>query len=213
MPLYPADTYQCSGCGTNVQPQDKTCPKCGSKIARSSDEQGTTATERLAPEIPGFTIDQMRAEQNFTAAVAAGAGAALVGAIAWAMVTLVTHYQIGWMALGVGFFVGWSVRQAGKGIDQIFGLAGAVLALLGCAAGNVLTVAALVSQQQTVPVLEVLLQISPEIAVQILADTFSFFDLIFYGIAAYEGYRFSFRRVTEGDRMMMGSSNDNRFLF
>jgi len=64
--------------------------------------------------------------------VAAGIGAAL-----WALITVATNYQIGFMALGVGFLVGHSVRAFGKGVDTGFGVLGAVLALAGCLAGKI----------------------------------------------------------------------------
>ena len=34
----------------------------------------------------------------------------------------------------------------------------------------------------------------------LLIETFDFMDLLFYGIAIYEGYRFSFRNMTEEER-------------
>jgi hypothetical protein len=32
-----------------------------------------------------------------------------------------------------------------------------------------------------------------------MTETFSFMDIVFYGIAGYEGYKFSFRTFTEAD--------------
>ncbi|MEE9230157.1 MAG: hypothetical protein V3U86_05575, partial [Acidobacteriota bacterium] len=70
-------------------------------------------------------LDRLRADQNLVAGVLAGAAGAVAGAGLWAAVTVFTGFQIGWMAVGVGFLVGYLVRLAGKGIDKSFGVAGA----------------------------------------------------------------------------------------
>jgi len=44
--------------------------------------------------------------------------------------------------------------------------------------------------------MQVLSHLNPELAAALLQSGFSPMDLLFYGIAAYEGYRFSFRRIT-----------------
>src|SRR5882672_10328355 len=72
--------------------------------------------------------------ENLPMGFMAGLIAAAVGAGLWALVTILTGYQIGWMAVGVGFLVGWAVRAGGKGTHTVFGMMGAMLALGGCAA-------------------------------------------------------------------------------
>jgi len=44
-----------------------------------------------------------------------GLAAAIVGAIIWAVVTVTAKYQIGWMAVGVGAFVGFALRIGNGG--------------------------------------------------------------------------------------------------
>ena len=61
--------------------------------------------------------ENLRTEQDFTKAILAGAVAAIIGAALWGLITSLTGYQIGYMALGVGFLVGMAIRYAGKGID------------------------------------------------------------------------------------------------
>jgi hypothetical protein len=132
-----------------------------------------------------------------------GIGAATIGAIIWAIITATANYQIGWMAVGVGFLVGFAVRQFGKGIDTSFGIVGAALSLLGCLAGNLFSVCIVVSRQEGMAILEVLSRLNPEIVVGLMKATFSPIDLLFYGIAIYEGYKFSFRTITEGELAKM----------
>jgi hypothetical protein len=121
----------------------------------------------------------------------AGLAAAAVGAGVWAVVTVVTGYQIGWMAVAVGFLVGWAVRLAGKGTSTAFGVLGAALALGGCLVGNLLTGSVVASRELGVPITEVLVRMTPTFGVDLMAAMFSPIDLLFYGLAIYQGYRFS----------------------
>ena len=91
------------------------------------------------------------------------------------------------------------MRRFGKGIDQSFGVAGGALALVGCVAGNLLTVVIVVARQEEMAILDVLSRLNPSIAVRLLAATFSPIDVLFYGLAIYFGYKYSFRRVSAGD--------------
>ncbi|MAE93529.1 MAG: hypothetical protein CL910_02605 [Deltaproteobacteria bacterium] len=149
----------------------------------------------------------MQSEQNLVLAVLAGLLSALLGAGIWAGVTLATGYQIGFMAVGVGFLVGYAVRVAGKGVSAPFGFVGAGFALLGCALGNLLAVTAMVAEREGLPFLSALGQLNPEVIAELMVVTFSPMDLLFYGIAIYEGYRLSFRQLSEEElqRKLSGS--------
>jgi hypothetical protein len=142
-------------------------------------------------------IQEIRDNQNLLFGVIGGAVAAAIGAAVWAIITALTHFQIGWMAVAVGFLVGYAVRICGKGIDKVFGATGATLALLGCLAGNLLAVCVVVSKHQHIPFFDLLSRLNPEIVMKLLQATFHPMDLLFYGIAVYEGYKFSFRRISK----------------
>lgn len=143
--------------------------------------------------------DRLEAEQNLLLGVLGGVVAAVIGAAIWAVVTVVTKYQIGWMAIGVGFLAGYAVRALGKGVSKSFGIVGALCALLGCLLGNVLSACGFLANQESIPVLQVVIKVltQPALAVELLKITFSPMDLLFYGIAVYEGYKFSFRQITQ----------------
>jgi hypothetical protein len=65
---------------------------------------------------------------------------ALLGAIAWGAITAATHFQIGYMAVGVGFLAGYGMRVLGGGRDRADGVIAGIVAFFGCVLGNVLTV-------------------------------------------------------------------------
>lgn len=159
---------------------------------------GEEGTESPMDELKvQMLLDRLRGEQNLGAGVAGGAAAAALGAVLWAVVTVATGYQIGWMAIAVGFLVGWAVRALGKGVDRVFGVAGAVLALAGCLVGNVLSVYGFAASQMEIPVSEVISMVDFATVLDIMVETFSPMDLLFYGLAVYEGYQLSFRQMTE----------------
>jgi hypothetical protein len=139
-------------------------------------------------------LQEARDNQNLSLGAVGGVAASAVGAIVWAIITVVTGYQIGWMAVGVGFLVGYAVKLLGKGVNPVFGYAGAAIALAGCLAGNLLTVLIMVSRQENLEIMTLLSRLTPGITVDIMKDTFQPMDVLFYGIAVYEAYKISFTK-------------------
>lgn len=156
----------------------------------------SSAPQTLNPQQLDIALGRLRTHQNLVGGAVAGLVAAAVGAAVWAGVTIGTGYQIGWMAVGIGFLVGLAVRTVGKGLDPAFGIVGAVLALLGCGAGNLLAVVGMVAQAQSIAYMDVLSRLDVSVAERLMVATFSPMDLLFYGIAVYEGYKLSFRQLT-----------------
>jgi hypothetical protein len=146
-------------------------------------------------------FEQLLQRQNFPLALIGGFVAAVGGGLAWAAVTVSTGMQIGWMAVGIGFLVGFVIRKLGKGLTKKFGIAGGALSLFGCLLGNFLALCGLVSKIQGLPVVATTLAYiqDPASAFELIQGNFSPIDLLFYGIAVYEGYKFSFREVTDED--------------
>lgn len=132
---------------------------------------------------------------NLGAALLGGLIAALVGAVIWALITVTLKFQIGFMALGVGFLVGWAVKTLGKGRDVVYGVVGAVFALLGCLLGNLLSACGFIAVQAVEPVVSVTLRVlgNPSSIMTILQQSFRGITLLFYAFAVYEGYKFARR--------------------
>lgn len=141
-------------------------------------------------------------EQNLALGFVGGVAAAVLGGVIWAAVTVATRFQIGYMAVGVGFLVGHAVRVLGKGVDKSFGYCGGGLALFGCILGNLLSICGMLAVDRNVPVLQMglALCLQPQLAVQLIGAGFHPMDVIFYWIAIYEGYRFSFRVITPEEK-------------
>lgn len=167
----------------------------------SVSEQTEKAAERI-PVNPSFQIEHnskklLLNHQDFNYAIIGGLASVLISAIIWAVITVITQYQIGFMAIGVGFVVGYAIQFFGAGIDQKFGILGAVLSLFGCILGNLFSQVGFIANEQALGYFETLTYLNFGLIVEIFMESFSPMDLVFYGIAIYEGYRFSFRRITK----------------
>jgi len=153
-------------------------------------------------------LEKFRGEQNFQMALFSGILVGLIGALLWGMITVSTGYQIGYMAIAIGAGVGFSMRYFGKGVDQIFGISGAIIAVLSCALGNILSIVGFAAEYGDLSYFDALAQIDYTILFEIMAESFSFMDIVFYGIAAYEGYKFAFRAFTQEEINQIAKSSE-----
>jgi antitoxin component YwqK of YwqJK toxin-antitoxin module len=152
--------------------------------------------EELVNELDEININKLKIHQDFYYAIVGGSLATLISAFIWAVVTVATKYQIGYMAIGVGLFVGFSIQFFGAGVDKKFGYLGAFLSLLGCLLGNLFSQVGFFAQEYSLGYFESLSYLNYRLIINVLIETFSPIDILFYGIAIYEGYKFAFRRVS-----------------
>lgn len=145
------------------------------------------------PEQEATFAGEPVAGPNLVLGIVAGLVAAVIGAAVWAVITVATEFQIGWMAVGVGFLVGVAVRFFGKGSTTVFGVVGAACALFGCILGNVLSECGFASLQEDMSFWEAVRIVinDPSIIGDILTVGFNHMDVLLYALAVYEGYRFS----------------------
>lgn len=163
--------------------------------------QAAPPSSAASTQVDGARLQQfqrkMRDEQDLSRGFLAGLGAAILGACLWAVITVLTGYQIGWMAVGVGFLVGFANRTFGRGVDKTFGYCGALLAFVGCMLGNLLSVCIMIGNQTETSSLAVLSSLTPATAIDLMMATFQPMDILFYALALYEGYKFSFRQLSD----------------
>lgn len=149
--------------------------------AKKVDQNGVTGVEfRSLYKTTSHSYKlEMREKQNIYKGIIGGSVAAIVGAIFWAFIATMIGYQVGWMAIVVGFLVGYGVKVMGKGIEKVFGATGAILALAGCFRGNIFTVAYSLSSRHGIPILSVISQMKFQVLLDIIEKTFSPMDLVF----------------------------------
>lgn len=129
--------------------------------------------------------------ENLATGAIAGAVAAAVAAGIWAAITWYTNYQIGYMALGVGFLVGIAMKKAGNGQSTAFGAVAAVIAVLGCVAGNLLSACSFVADEYSLSLVEVLGRLTPDSALELLVEQAGPIDALFYFLAISTAFRAS----------------------
>lgn len=129
--------------------------------------------------------------ENLATGAIAGAVAAAVAAGIWAAITWYTNYQIGYMALGVGFLVGIAMKKAGNGQSTAFGAVAAVIAVLGCVAGNLLSACSFVADKYSLSLMEVLGKLTPDSALELLVEQAGPIDALFYFLAISTAFRAS----------------------
>lgn len=123
--------------------------------------------------------------------VLGGLIASIIGAIIWSTVTVLTEYQIGWMAVGVGILVGFAVRLLGRGEHVFYCVIGGGFALLGCVLGNLFSGIGFLANEMELGYFETLGKFEWSESFNLLKAMFSPMDSLLYGIAIYEGVKFS----------------------
>lgn len=160
----------------------------------------TESTSTPASDVPQ-TFETLRepvpAAENLLLGTIAGAVGMAVGTAIWVGITVATNYQIGYMAVGVGFLVGIAMRFAGRGRSQPFAVVGAGLSLLGCALGNLLTGCVLVAREFDISFGEVVANLDLDTVQGIMGAMFSPMDILFYALGAWAGWKYSVIRDAE----------------
>ena len=136
-------------------------------------------------------------EANLILGLISGVIAMFVSAIIWGAITYFTKFQISWMAIGVGFFVGFVIQKFGKGKTLLFGITGGVLSLLGCMLGNFFFYTGIIAREGGAPFFQVMtyLLFSPSSVLEIFTVAFDIMDLVFYAVAAYIGFATAMDKV------------------
>lgn len=172
-------------------------PAASSRPLFQTDQTGQLVQGEYRPE-----AEQSGSLENWGCAigslglgVAGGIVGMALGAGLWAAITIITDYQIGYMAIGLGLLVGLGVRFTSGGAGTVHGLIGGSLALMGCLLGNLLAVLIVVSRELGAPFLDVLFNLDWGIIIEFMKVTFSPIDLLFYALAVYAGFRFASRRT------------------
>jgi len=84
-----------------------------------------------------------------------------------------------------------------EGPGRAIGPPGLLYSLLSVVCGKYFAIIAFVAQEMDQGIVETMGLFGPAELLEIFKETFSFFDLLFYGIAVYMGYNLGFRDLRE----------------
>lgn len=80
--------------------------------------------------------EKLLAEQNFAAAVIAGAVAAMLAAVIYGITIAIWDFSYGFAAAGIGIAVGLAMQFLGRGIEMKFAVAASGYTIVGCILGE-----------------------------------------------------------------------------
>jgi hypothetical protein len=167
-------------------------------MAKQPDKPNKTASSDFEVSDDGFEKYKVLMEnrQNMAFGIAGGAGAAVVGTIVWAEVVQLTGYKLDWMALAIGFLIGYAIRFFGKAVaPSPYGYVAGALALCCSLTGNLLTACIMFSHIKKVSFFTLLTQLNLTSALYFLRAVIGPFDVIFCLGAIFLAYYFSFKRI------------------
>lgn len=136
-------------------------------------------------------------KQNLAGAVLAGLTGAIAGAFAWGAVALGTGAIIAVVAIGVGALVGFGVRVFGRGVTDVYAIVATCMAILGCAAGNLLALILFELAALDLSISQAISLLDPERLLADFVGTLGIMELFYWLVAAYSGWWLAKRGLSE----------------
>jgi hypothetical protein len=148
--------------------------------------------------------DKLISEQNFAAAVVAGAVATLLAAAAYGITVSIWAFSYGFAAAGVGIVIGLSMGFLGRGISMKFAVVAAVYAITGCVLGNSFRVIMALAQATATSPIDVLRNNSLSVLAERSVSNVSFVDLVYWFVAVICAVFLAKRPLSRSERLAIG---------
>ena len=143
-------------------------------------------------------------EQNFTAAVVAGAIATLIAAVAYGIIVAAWPFSYGFAAAGVGIVIGFFMGFLGRGISMKFSVVAAVYTIAGCVLGNLFVKIMTLAQATESYPIDVLQGKSLAVLAQWSVSGLSLIYLVFWFVAVFAAVFLSRRPLSRAQRLAIG---------
>ena len=134
-------------------------------------------------------------EESIPHAVLGGLAAAALCIVVAGGFAAITHFWHKALSVGIGFAVARVVKRFGRGNDVRFGLIGAFCALVACVGAYHLAWAFVLASAEEMSILDYLSSVDDWGAW--MTEILGPYDLFFYGVATYCGYKFSYDAVAD----------------
>lgn len=148
--------------------------------------------------------EKLISEQNFTAAVIAGAVAMLLVAVAYGIIVKTWPYSYGFATAGVGVVVGLSTGFLGRGISMKFAVVAAVYTIAGCVLGNLFVKVIDLAQATGTSPIEVLRNNSVSALAEWSISGLSLISLVYWLVAVVCAMFLAKRPLSRSDRLAIG---------
>ncbi len=148
--------------------------------------------------------EKLLSEQNFTAAVIAGAFATLLAAVAYGIVVEKWAFSYGFAAAGIGIVIGLSMGFLGRGISTKFGVTAAIYTVTGCILGNLFVkIMNLATGAATSPI-DVLQNNSMSVLARWSVAGLSLIHLVFWFVAVFAAVFLAKRSLSRSESLAIG---------
>ena len=153
---------------------------------------------------------RLLAEQNFPAAVIAGAVAAVLGAIAYGMFSPYLGQGYGFAIAAVGCFVGFAIGFLGRGIESRFGVLAGLCAIAGCLLGYVVRAMLTATPRSATSLMDVFGNKPISELVSDAGHYFYLIDLVYWFIAVFAAVFLAKRGLSREERLSLGTYERRR---
>lgn len=144
---------------------------------------------------------KLMSEQNFAAAVIAGAVATFLAAAAYGLIVAQWAFSYGFVAAGIGIAIGLPVGFLGRGISMKFAVLATVYTLSGCALGYVFRVVTELMLATATSPLEVLRSNSFSVLAGRAAADVSYIDPVYWFVAVFCAVFLARRPLSRSERL------------
>jgi dipeptide/tripeptide permease len=148
--------------------------------------------------------EKLISEQNFSAAVIAGAIAMLLSAVAYGIAVETWAFSYGFAAAGVGIVIGFFMGFLGRGISMKFSVVAAVYTIVGCVLGNLFVKIVNLVQATAASPIDVIQSNSLSVLAQWSVSGLSLIHLVFWFVAVVAAVFLAKRSLSRAQRLAIG---------
>ena len=148
--------------------------------------------------------NQLISEQNFAAAVIAGAVATVLAAAAYGIIVAKWTFSYGFAAAGIGIVIGLSMQYLGRGISTKFAVVATVYTITGCVLGNIFRAIVELALANATSPIDVLRNNSLSVFAERSVSYFSLIDLVYWFVAVFCAVFLVKRPLSRSERLAVG---------
>jgi len=161
----------------------------------------TPAIDYRDPMVLQEFADEQKKEQKLGIGILWALAAGVGTVVLWTAAIVLLKYKLGWFSIVAALGIGFTLRIKGKGIDPVFGIAGAGVTLIVCLLGSLATAVSILSLQSDRSFFFILSKLDFGDVFSLLGAIFKPIDVMVYAFAIYAGYHFSFKQPTLTDML------------
>ncbi len=138
-------------------------------------------------------IRSVNQKANYPLGILLGLVFGLIGAGIWALITKLTGYNIGLIAIVIGFLVSQGFVMAGRSTKIVMGITAAIIAFISIFFGNIAIGFLQIADYYDTTFIDVAMNFDYEnYLIELITEIHTPFDIIFYGIAMLTAFKRSF---------------------